>query len=69
MLNGTLNPAIVKLLIGKTEQDAISTLEGFQRKWRVYARDGAVFGSPIDRDDSRYGLVIDQGIVTRVMTG
>lgn len=64
-----LNSGIVKLLLGKLEQDAIDSLESFKRQWRIYAREGSVFDAPPDRNDNRFGLVIENGIVIRVIAG
>jgi len=69
MLNSGLNHGIVRLLIGKTEADAIAALVSFNCKWRVYAIDGSVTESPNDRDDSRYNLILNEGIITRVIAG
>jgi len=69
MINGGLNPGIVQLIVGKTEKEATGYLDTFKRKWRVYSRNGAALELPPDRDDSRYSLIIDQGIVKRVIAG
>jgi hypothetical protein len=64
-----INHGIVRFLIGKTEADAIAALVSFNCKWRVYAIDGSVTEAPNDRDDGRYGLIINNGLVTRVIAG
>jgi hypothetical protein len=64
-----LNHGIVRHLIGKTQAEAIASLQGFNCKWRIYAIDGAVVENPPDRDDQRYNLILENGIVTRVLAG
>jgi len=69
MVHAGLNQGIIRLLIGKSEAEAIEALEGFKCKWRVYAVDGSVAGASSDRDDRRYNLILNDGVVTRVIAG
>ena len=69
MTHAGINHGIIRFLIGKTEADAIEALEGFKCKWRVYAVDGSVSEATSDRDDRRYNLILDNGIVVKVIAG
>lgn len=65
-----MNPSIAKLLLGKTEQEAVKLLTMFKKTWRVTFRDGAAVSDLItNRDDNRYCLIITDGIVEKVMCG
>lgn len=65
-----MNPAIQKLLLGKSEYDAINLLRRYQCIWRVRSRDGVeVEGLTADRDDRRYNLILVDGKVERVLPG
>lgn len=64
-----LNHGIIRFLIGKTQAEAVQALQGFNCKWRLYAIDGSVIDQPPDRDDNRYNIIIDGGVVTRVIAG
>jgi len=65
-----MNPSIAKLLIGKNEQDAALILQRFGKSWRVIFRDGnPVPNLTPDRNDNRYGLVLKEAIITRVIFG
>lgn len=64
------NPSIVKVLIGKPEKEAGIILERFNKSWRVVFRDGVqVPNLTQDRDDNRYGLVLKNNLVERVLFG
>jgi len=65
-----INPSISKLLLGIPEADAGALLNQFQVTWRVSHRDGAqVETITQDRDDGRYNLLLNDGIVVRVLPG
>lgn len=65
-----MNPAIINLIIGKTEDEAMEELDRFKCNWRILMRDGVTLPdlSP-DRNDKRYNLVIKNGFVERVIAG
>ena len=65
-----MNPSIAKLLMGKTEQEAANLLLQYKKSWRVIFRDGNQVPDLIpDRDDNRYGLVVTNGKISRVLFG
>lgn len=65
-----INPSIVMLLLEKPEQEAASILNKFNCKWRVSHRDGENVNTiSADRDDNRYNLIIQSGIIQRVLPG
>jgi hypothetical protein len=65
-----MNPSIAKLLMGKTEQEAANLLLQYKKSWRVIFRDGNQVANLIpDRDDNRYGLVVTDGKISRVLFG
>ena len=65
-----MNPSIAKLLMGKTEQEAANLLLQYKKSWRVIFRDGnQVTNLTPDRDDNRYGLVVTDGKISRVLFG
>jgi hypothetical protein len=65
-----MNSSIHKLILGKSEQDAIAALNNFKCIWRVRMRDGQeVSGLAPDRNDKRYNLIIRDGKVERVLFG
>lgn len=65
-----MNPAICNAILGQLESQAIQTLNNFKCNWRIINRDGeAPENLSPDRDDKRYGLVISNGRIVRVMPG
>ncbi len=64
-----LNSSIHKLVLGKKEREAISILQSFKCAFRIIMRDGAVIETADNRDDSRYNLVINAGVVEAVIPG
>ena len=65
-----MNQAICNLITGKREKEAIQDLNTFKCQWRILMRDGeAPQNLTPDRNDQRYGLVIQDGVVVRVMPG
>jgi len=64
------NPSIAKLITGKTESEAIGILNQFKVPWRVMMRNGEANNLlSNDRDDRRYNLVLQDGLVERVLFG
>ena len=65
-----MNPSISRMILGKTEAEAIAILNLYDCIWRVTIRDGRNNNSlPNDRDDRRYNLIIRAGKVERVVPG
>lgn len=65
-----INAAIHKLLLGKTETEAMNILNQYKCSWRVKFRDGVIMGDlSLDRNDNRYNLCLEEGKVCRVLPG
>jgi len=65
-----VNSSIHKLLLGKTEAEAIVILNQFKCSWRVKFRDNVmVTNLSADRNDHRYNLCLEDGVVVRVLPG
>lgn len=65
-----MNPTIIKLITGKKEAEAVLLLKQFNKAWRILLREGqcpAELGP--ERNDKRYGLIIANGVVERVLSG
>jgi len=65
-----INPSIVRVILGKSEQEAAAILSKFNCKWRVMHRDGKNISTiSADRDDNRYNLIILNEKIERVLPG
>ena len=65
-----MNPEIAKLVLNEKEGEAKKILKRYKASYRVTHRDG----SPLkyvtdDRDDNRYSMIVENGIVVRVYGG
>jgi hypothetical protein len=65
-----INASIHKLLLGKTETEAVNILNQFKCSWRVKFRDGVMLSNlSADRNDNRYNLCLEEGKVVNVLPG
>ena len=65
-----MNPSIQRIIIGKTEAEAIAILSQFGCNWRIAFRNKEQEQNLTkDRDDRRYNLVMQNGKVQRVFAG
>lgn len=65
-----INPSIQRILMGKTESEAIHILNSYNCEYLIHQDQGGMIGVPKDRNDYRYNVIIGfSGKVIRVFGG